>query len=225
MSNFKREYKSKDLNIPEGIQGEVPLHSKLDIEQLVFRQIERTNQAAVMDESFFAANVRILLSYVPTNKRIEILDRENDYTSTTTTYQYKYFCSVPLGTPENPVNGSPALIEEKVTEWHKLYEIILDVFESLGITWKQDSHTVETMNRDDMVLPEPTPTFEGAVSEMQSVADKSVRVQHCAVCKGIVSGDDSGKHKYHKLIHDRCEGAADLKWGVSAEVPKDPLEL
>src|SRR5208283_1082774 len=176
-----KEYKPEELNLPENLREETPIHSKVDIEQIVFRQMLLTNQAASQDESIFAANVRVLLSFLPNQKKQEVKERSAEYTSTNQSWQYKNFCGVPLGTPEEPINGSPCLLTEDVTDWHQLYEIILYTFETLGITWKTDTFTVEAMKAlEDKPLPEPTPVFNGATPE-QPETEKQAQVQHCKV--------------------------------------------
>ena len=154
----KKEYEKKDLNVEPSAIDETAIRGKLDIQALIFRQVERCASAAQQDETLFAANVRILLSMLPKIKRDELMDRSDEYTSTSQTYQYKYFCGVPLGTPDHPINGSPALTDEETIDWHKLFEMIMHAFEEIGYTFKIDSQTVEIMPQEDAkeYLPEPS---------------------------------------------------------------------
>lgn len=184
-----KEFDKKDLNVDTNAIDETVIRGKLDIQALIFRQVERCAQAAMQDESLFAANVRILLSMLPKIKRDELMERSDEYTSTTRNYQYKYFCGVPLGTPEHPINNSPFLAEEEAPDWHKLFEMIMYAFEEIGYTFKIDSQTVEIMPQQDEkeYLPEPslpqtstshTPTTPTAELELQT--DK--RRYNCPIC-------------------------------------------
>ena len=110
----------------------------LSIEKIVAEQIRRASESASQDEFIFAANVRILLSMMPQQKREELRNQMDEYTSTTERWEYKYFCGVHIGTIEKPVNGSPIKVEEETIDWHKLFELILKAFEDIGFTWKSD---------------------------------------------------------------------------------------
>lgn len=221
-----RNYNPNELPVDQSVLNETPLQDQLNIEQLVFRQIERTALSALQDEALFASNVRILLSMVPANKREQIEDRTDEYTSEMESWQYKYFCGVPLGTPEEPINNSPYLVKEPITDWHMLFEIILASYEEAGITWHYDKWLVETGKLDDKKqLPMPTPVFDNTEAlptvdnqtenlnpELPPTPKQRKRNRPCAICgKHVESG--TGQFYKHKLVHkDICLNFAEQKW-------------
>jgi hypothetical protein len=113
MNNHKR-IDPKELNVNVDELNDINIHSDLNIEQLIFRQIERTHQAATQDETVFAVNVRILMNMIPAHRYDDIVNRTDEYTSVVERWEYKHFCGVPLGTPAEPVCGSPYKVNEEV---------------------------------------------------------------------------------------------------------------
>jgi len=192
----------KNLNLDEDLLDDAHIQGSLNIEALVFRQIERTQQSAVQDETVFAANVRLLMNLLPSNKRDEIVERADEYTSTVERYQYKYWCGVPLGTPKEPISGSPALVTEETVDWYKMLEIILSAFEECGVTWKTESWTVETgkIKDDEPVLKVPKPLFKKDIIEEKP----AMRIKHCSIC-GLRIEPGTGKNFHGKLVHkEKC---------------------
>ena len=219
----KKVYEKKDLNVEPSAIDETAIRGKLDIQALIFRQVERCAAAAQQDETLFAANVRILLSMLPKIKRDELMDRSDEYTSTSQTYQYKYFCGVPLGTPDHPINGSPFLNEEENIDWHLLFELIMNSYEDIGFTFKSDTRAIEVRDPDG-ALALPTPTFEATDTPAaieQAKAEKTRRRYDCKVCgKHIENGtgkqipdprDPTGKTII--TIHKDCIDVAKTIWG------------
>lgn len=223
----------EDLDVDEELAS-TSLEGELNIEFLVMRQIERTSLAATQDEPLFAANVRVLLSMLPSYKREEILSRAEEYTEVVQRYQYKYWCGVPIGTPENPIGGSPALVEEEVIDWHKLYEMILKAFEDSNLTWRFEKWTIEMgkVEDKDRPIPPPTPLLAPTAEEQKAVVQNQVelkqqiqqpterakRIRRCAICGKHVE-PRTGIFYKKKLVHkDECWAAARVKWG------KDELE-
>ena len=196
-----KEYNQKDVGVPETLQGEIPLHAKLGIEQIVFRQMLETAKSASDDETKFAANVRILLSYLPPAKKNEVKGRSDEYTSTDEHWEYKMFCGVPLGTPEAPINGSPWKSSEEVIDWHSLFEIICEAFYELGVTWKQDIFNAEIKKIKDDTSIEPTPVFDGYVADPDEPTESGGRAQRCAYCHEPVAEKKGDRHTYHILLH------------------------
>jgi len=194
----------KDLKIDEDLLKDSSIKGELNIQQLVFRQIERTHQAAIQDETVFAANVRLLLNMLPSHKRNEVIDRADEYVSTQKSYQYKYNCGVPLGTPEHPINGSPALIEEEVYDWYKLLEIILDTFEECGVTWKIEPWTIETGKlKIEENTKFPTPVYRKDMLKKEP----EKRFKRCAIC-GLKIERGTGANYNGKLVHrEKCLSA------------------
>lgn len=214
-----KRFEPKDIGLDKDFTDDTPIHGQLDIEQLLFRQIERTNQAAVQDETLFAANVRILLSMIPTNKREEVHARHDEYTSTQQRWEHKYCCGVPMGTPEEPVNGSPALIEEEVIDWHMLHQCIMEALEMSNLTWKRESWTVDAQRAEETESkPQPHPLlFDEPVQEtpiqipsaepVKKIKNRSV----CKVCEHPIEPGDGIYFKGHH-IHNKCMDGAKVKW-------------
>ena len=121
---------------------EPPLKAELSIEEIVKRQIERTNVAASYDKYVFAANVGVLKSMLPKKKREEVELKGSEYMDVVQTYKYKYNCGVKIGTPEHPIMGSPELMEVVDVDWDRLYELVLDAFEESGISWPPKPETI-----------------------------------------------------------------------------------
>lgn len=196
------------------------IRDTLDIEQIVFRQMLSTNISASQDETIFAANVRVLMNYLPTSKKQEIYERTEEYMSKIQRWDYKYWCGVPLGTIEHKVNGSPFLVEDEVTDWHKLYEIILEILEECGLTWKFDEWQKEVQKVKEK-KPEPTPLLENIYNAPVEAAkqEKQGSVQHCKVCQDVINKETNPGMHYKgadgvgKLICKKCESLAKVRFG------------
>ena len=218
---MNKKIDAKDLGIEDDQLNENSIHDKINIEILIFRQILATSQAASQDESIFTANIRVLLSMIPATKRDEIQQRTDEYTSTTTRWDYKMFCGVPLGTPEEPINGSPRIVEEEATDWHLLFEIILHALEELGITWKRENVTVEVGGLEDKESAKikPTPVFsntptqqdEPNISYPTTTPAKTKNLPTCGICGKHVAVD-TGMHFKHIQIHLACLDRAKIEW-------------
>jgi hypothetical protein len=192
----------KKLKIDKDLLEDTSIRGELDIEALVFRQIERTHQAAIEDESIFAANVRLLMNMLPSYKKNEVIERSDEYMSVQSRYEYKYNCNVPLGTPEHPICGSPWVVEEEVTDWYKLLEIVLEVFEECGVTWKTEAWTVEVgkVNAEETRIKTPTPVYKKDLLK----EEPKKRFKRCAVC-GLKIERGTGTNYQGKLVHrDKC---------------------
>ena len=139
----RKKFDPKSFPIPEKDLKDTTLFNKIDIAQTVFRQMERINQASLISEEALASAIRILMVLIPKDRRAELKERSDEYTSTISRYEFKYWCGVPMGTVEHPINGSPFLIEEQNVDWFAVYEICVEIFEDLGITWKTEKWTRE----------------------------------------------------------------------------------
>lgn len=225
-----RQYKPEELNVDTDLIDETPIKGEVNVESLVFRQIERTSLSALQDETIFASNVRVLLSHLPSHKRAEVINRSDEYTSTVQRLQYKHWCGVPLGTLEEPINGSPELIEEEVIDWHKLFEIIIDAFESCGVTWQFDKWTIEVgaVGEEKSFSP-PSPVFSNTFEEQTTHPTKPLteqstqfqvendtktkrKLRPCAICGRHVE-KGTGVFYLHKVVHKKeCLDIAKVKW-------------
>jgi hypothetical protein len=130
-----------------------------DIQSAVFRQIQRCEQAITDgDEGAFANSVNGLFCLLPKENRKHIEDNKEKYVEIIDEPVYQYSCGHPMGTLENPVyrnlpsawnydanvnGGMPVLVSPIVepverTNYMKLFQLILDEFEIIGITWKTE---------------------------------------------------------------------------------------
>ena len=148
---FKGGRKDTDFFKEPTIRGE------LSIDTLVFRQIERTNISASQDEALFANNVRTLMSMLPKHKRDEFDtdEKKQEYIEMVLTWKYQYWCGIPVGTIKKPINDSPRQVEEPIVDWNKLYELILDAFEEIGISWRIEKETIELGRVEEKAKPTP----------------------------------------------------------------------
>lgn len=150
----------------------VKIRGTLSIEDLVRRQIDRCNMSiSAADPSIFEGNVRALMKHLPANIYQKVLGQQEEFNSTVESYSFKETCGHNIGTVKNPyvsVPGhpewdffldipkpyretymdeidiiSPVRVEETVTDYEKLYEIILQALEGLGLTWNIERRTVE----------------------------------------------------------------------------------
>jgi len=150
---MSEKFDPKEFPVDEKDIQDTKLFNKIAIAQTVFRQLERCNQAALISEEAFAASVRILMTLVPKDRKNEILERSDEFTSTTKSYQYKMNCGCPIGTIEHPILGSPFVVEEEVIDWYVVYEICLGIFQDLGLTWKEETWTREAGKVQEKKVP------------------------------------------------------------------------
>jgi len=220
---MSKEIDPNSLRIAKDLIDNVQMHEKLGIENIVFRQIERTCQAAFQDETIFASHIRLLMNMIPSHKKEEIEKRSSEYISTVKRYEYRYWCGCPMGTPEHPINGSPSIVEEEVIDWYKILEILFEIYEDCGITWKRDNVTVEVGKVENMFSSTPTPVFSKnltpQIEEKTELVAKAEKKTHrrCAVCgKDVTPGtgriykNPDGKKK---LVHiDKCYEVLKNNW-------------
>lgn len=155
----------------------IRIKGSLSIEDLVRRQIDRCNMSiSSADPEVFNSNVRALMKHLPGKKYDVIMGNSTDYNTTHESYVFKNTCGHDIGTVKNPfvtVPGhpeweffldipkpyrkrykdeisiiSPVKVEETTTDYEKLYRIVLEAFESQGLTWRVEGRTVEMGKKD-----------------------------------------------------------------------------
>lgn len=223
----KDEIDPTDLNTDADLLGDAPIKGQMNIEYLISRQVLTTGQSATQDESLFSANVRILLSMIPKRRRDDITNRRDEYTSINTHYEYKYNCNVRMGTPEEPILGSPWVVTEEVSDWHTLFQIIMEALEEEGITWKRDNWTVEAKRiKDGKPAPQPTPVLLNTPLPEQPIIPgfttppaKTKKQRKCGCGCGEPIAPKTGMFYKNIMILIKHLDRAKLKW-ANEEHPK-----
>ena len=150
------------MSVPQDIERlesleEASVRGHLQIEDLVRRQMDRCNMSmGGADTSIFEANVRALMKMLPTSKLNELLGKENDYNEVVHDWQYEYWCGVKMGTPQHPITSddkppnedrsnviSPTPTSYTQTDYEKLFELVIQSYESVGLTWKVEPRFAE----------------------------------------------------------------------------------
>ena len=149
---------------------------KLELEDIVRRQIDRCNTSAT-DPFLFSRNVEMLMNLLPSGRLKEIQDRKGEYVDEVERWKFEYWGSIPLGTIEKPyyvntpdspywdggepILKSPIRIKEFITNYEKLYTLVLQMLESVGLTWRMQVVEIEGGEVDfnespDLENPKPT---------------------------------------------------------------------
>lgn len=150
------------MSVPQDVERlesleEASIRGHLSIEDLVRRQVDRCNMSMGGDNtSIFDANVRALMKMLPSTKLDEILRRESEYNEVIHDWHYEYWCNVKMGTPDHPITSddeppnedrsnviSPNPVSYTQTDYEKLYELVIQAFESVGLTWKVEARVAE----------------------------------------------------------------------------------
>lgn len=150
------------MSVPDDVMRlesleEANIRGHLSIEDLVRRQIDRCNMTmGGLDETIFHANVRALMKMLPSKKLADIEDRGIEYNTTVKEWHYEQWCGINMGTPQNPITTddeppkddwsnviSPRPNEYTQTDYEKLYELVIQGFESVGLTWRIEAKVVE----------------------------------------------------------------------------------
>ena len=201
---------SDDVLRLESLQ-EVSIRGNLSIEDLVRRQIDRCNQSlANPDPSIFEANVRALLAMLPSKKYKEVIEQSHLYNTTTRTWRYKYWCGVPQGSPEAPITSdgkppkddwsnviSPVPVEETETDYERLYEVILQAFESINLTWRVEQKVAEFGKVHEMKVP---PVIVRAAAE--AVSEVLVSARKELIAAAMKRMDKQELRDYIKKINE-----------------------
>jgi hypothetical protein len=147
------------LSFPE---DESSFRGNLDPEQLMRLQINRCSIThSSGDLLMFGNSVMALLAMMPSNKRFEVEDLEEEYK---TAYQETVFDKINkwrIGTVEHPImiNGrlSPRLEDRVETDYYHLFTLILAKIEEANLSWRIDQIN-EELGKIKKVAPPPTPT-------------------------------------------------------------------
>jgi hypothetical protein len=169
-----REAVAKKYNLPEA-----DIRDTVTISQLLYRQIERCNQAGGSNESLnFEGCVDVLFQMVPNNVRTAVVHRVKDYKQTTERPVYKTNAGVQMGTIEHPVRlpdgsiWSPIMEKSEFIDYRLLFNIIMQELESAKITWRYDSMTMELGKVDEVEIEIPVETQERAKLFLEDLTRK-----------------------------------------------------
>ena len=104
-------------------------------------------------------------------------DRKGEYVEEITSWEFEYWGSIPLGTIEKPyyvnmpdspywdggepILKSPVRVKKFVTNYEKLYTLVLSMLEQVGLTWRMQVVEIEGGSVDfnesaDVDTPHPT---------------------------------------------------------------------
>ena len=150
------------------------------------------------DQSVFEANVRALLKMLPTRKQEEIMNNTSEFNSSIKKFVFEKWCGVNMGSMNNPVMNelniecgfpevpkvqrlpdgtvdwtdpnimSPRLVEYEETDYEKLYEIILQGLQAVGLTWNIEKKVAEVGGVYKSKVPKALldPAVKGVVDAM-----------------------------------------------------------
>jgi len=145
--------------------AEITFKEKPDIAQVFIRQLDRTNQSAIISPEIHQASVYQTLSNLPTLWREWVYSQEDRYTVTGPTLMYKRFSGRRIGyknapklkDPRIPVKRledgsidwsdpnivSPVLKEHTEIDYQKFNEVVMEAAEAAGLTWNVDEIEVD----------------------------------------------------------------------------------
>lgn len=165
----------------------VSIRGHLSIEDLVRRQIDRCNVSmSGADQSIFEANVRALMTMLPSHKLSEVMKRKDEYNVKIDDWRYEENCGARMGTPSTPITSdgrpakedwsnviSPVPVSYTQTDYEKLYEIIMQGYESLNLTWRVDPKVAEFGKPIVQTFPVPADVLKQATKAVVDVLLKS----------------------------------------------------
>jgi len=153
--------------------SELTFKEKPDIAQVFIRQLDRTNQSAVMGPEIHQASVYQTLVNLPTKWREWVYAQEDRYKITGPTLIYKKFSGRRIGSRNAPKlknkkisvkrleDGSidwsdpniisPILKPHTEIDYQKFNEVVMEAAESAGLTWNVDEIEVDAGDTDEQV--------------------------------------------------------------------------
>ena len=209
-----RNFTPQDLGLNKEQLNISNIRDQLDIEQLVYRQILATQQAASIDDNVFAANVEVLACYLPITRQKALEDRFDEFTIHDEHLEWKINCGVRIN---NPALGSPYLVSREVIDYRIKFKVILQILEEIGMTWKVDDLEREIAKPKEKKPPTPlTQNIYNAEIPQEIKSTEKKNAQKCWIptCRDPINADNPGLHKYGHLICKKCEMLADVKYGT-----------
>lgn len=226
----RRSFTPQELGMNPATANDVTIHDTLDIDQIVYRQILATQQS--QDDATFAANVEKLACYIPTNKQQLLIERQEEYIVHSKYWMFKHMCNVAMNPTNDPVLreqlGSPYLVEEDVVNYISKFQVIMQILEAIGMTWKVDDFEQE-VTKPKKVDPPKTPLFENIyhaeVTEEQTTPEQTY-IPTCRMCGDNIDTikNPGTRHKqFHKLICAKCVTLADIQYTKFKETGELPI--
>lgn len=145
--------------------AEITFKEKPDIAQVFIRQLDRTNQSAIISPEIHQASVYQTLANLPARWREWVYSQEDRYMATEPTLMYKRFAGRRIGSKNAPklrdsripVNRledgsidwsdpnivSPILKDHPNIDYQKFNEVVMEAAEAAGLTWNVDELEVD----------------------------------------------------------------------------------
>lgn len=122
-----------------------PIEESYDYAEQVRRQIERCLEASAIQEKdlregTYKACILALANLVPYDDRDEKFRVDlAECTKDSEEWVYKQFGGVKMGTPEEPICGSPWLDKTPKTDWDAYFKVIFNKYVELRVTVRRGS--------------------------------------------------------------------------------------
>jgi len=145
--------------------GDITFREKPDISQVFIRQLDRTNQSAMISPEIHQACINQILANLPITWRRWVYEQEDTFRLVESTLMYKKFGGRRLGSrnapllknPNIPVDRyedgsidwsdpnivSPTLEELPRIDYQKFNELVMDAAQLAGLTWQIDPLEVD----------------------------------------------------------------------------------
>lgn len=172
-------------------QPELTIKQDLSPETIVFRAIDRCNTVALeKGEDVYKKAVEVIMDNLHPDKLVEIEGMAEEYSHEV--WKYKKRGGRKIGTPENPVNGSPELV--KKINHRKLFHLVLKAYNETGTYWRVDKVNAEYGRYPTKIKATPvTNKKKGA-----SPDTKDTKPQTCYI---LYLNPRTGKHEIKKVMN------------------------
>jgi len=172
-------------------ESELTIKQDLSPETIVFRAIDRCNRLAVgEDPESYKKSVEVIMDNLHPDKLDEIMALKEEYTKEV--WVYKKRGSRKIGTPDNPINGSPELKQR--IDHRKLFHLVLKAYNETGAYWR-----VDKINAEYGLYPskiEATPTTDKKKGENPDTS--ATKPQTCYI---LYKNPRTGIHEIKKVMN------------------------
>jgi len=163
------------------IIGDFAFKEKPDMAQVFIRQLDRTNQAALLSSDPHRSSIYQTLSNLPAKWRASVYAEEERYKMTELTLMFKKFSGRRIGSATNPMlrdkripvkrlsTGeidwsdpnivSPTLQNNTVFDQQRFNEIVMEAAENAKLTWNVDELEVDAGDTLEHVERKKTPLW------------------------------------------------------------------